>query len=205
MRTRRVEWVATAALAGLLASCGSLDSPDLSTGVVAGRIDPAYAGGRVYLFGQPEVGQPLAGDGSFHLEVPSGRVTIVALDGKDRAGLLAADVPGADAVWVGPAPAAAGGGDSSFPGSPGPPLPLAGFIQARAGPTTGPVSTDARFTVSGTDVAGVAPSAAGDALLGPLPPGVFELRVEAPGFAAASVAVTVVAGGTVVADVLLAP
>jgi len=205
MRSRGVEHVAVVALAGLVASCGSLDNPDLSSGVVAGRVVPAYAGGRVYLFGAPAVGQALDADGSFRLIVPSGRATVVAFDGKDRAGLLPAEVRGADVVWVGPAASTAAGGDATLPGSAGPPLPLAGWIRARAGPTAGPLSTGARFTVGGTDVAGVAPAASGDADLGPLPPGAFELRVTAPGFAESRLAVTVVAGTTVVAEVVLSP
>lgn len=202
------------AVALLAAACGGLEAPDLSTGAVAGRVTPAFPGGRVYVLGRPELAAPLAGDGSFYVGgVPAGPARLVALDGGERAGLLAVEVRGADVTWIGassPAPAApppgpSGPSDPASGDSTGPTLPLAGFVHARALGPGGAALADARFTVAGTDLVEVAAGAAGDALLGPLPPGAFELVVRAGGHGELRAAVEVRSGETLALDVTLAP
>jgi hypothetical protein len=198
----------------LLAACGGLETPDLSTGAVAGRVVAAAPGGRVYVLGRPDLHAALAQDGSFFVDgVPVGAIEVVAFDGASRAGRLPALVRGADVTWIGPAAAGEGANPSSTPapgasdpanGADGSGLPLAGAIVARATSAGQPV-LDARFTVERTDRIAVAPGPGGDAVLTPLPPGAFTLLVTAPGHAEARVAVEVRAGEDATVDVVLAP
>jgi hypothetical protein len=201
---RRVP-LAFLALAVLLAACGGLESPDLATGAVAGRVDPAFPGARAYVLGRPEVRSELDAAGAFLLApVPVGDVAVVVFDGSTRAGLRAARVRGAEVTWVGPAPAPLAGADGGAqeplpPGGGSGALPLAGTIQARATASGGPVP-GVRFTVEGTELVAVAPGGGGDAPLGPLPPGTFELVARAEGFAEARRTIEVRAGETVAVE-----
>jgi hypothetical protein len=189
--------------AALLASCGGLENPDLSTGALEGRIVPSYPGGRVYLFGRPDLACPLAADGSFYLVVPVGPAVLVALDGADRAGLVSAIVRGAEVTRVGSVapdgPIATPGNDALLA------LPPAGWIEVAATSSAGVPILDASFTLDGTDQREIAPSTSTRAILGPLPAGTFDLRVRAPGFAEAKERIEVLAGQRVVHEVTLAP
>jgi hypothetical protein len=207
---RRVPLAISTVLGILLAACGGLESPDLATGAVAGRVDPAFPGARAYVLGQPEVRTELDAEGAFLLApVPVGDAAVVVFDGSTRAGLRAARVRGAEVTWVGPAPAPLAGTDGA-PGEPLPlpgasgALPLAGTIQARATASGAPVA-GVRFTVEGTELVAVAPGAGGDAPLGPLPPGTFELVARAEGFAEARRTIEVRAGETVAVELGLEP
>jgi len=191
------------AAALLLAGCGGLENPDLSSGAVAGRIAPAFPGGKVYLFGRPDLAAPLAADGSFYLTAPAGPAVLVALDGGAGAGLIGLVVRGGDITWLGFDPE---GGAAPVGSADAPPVVLApaGFLTVTARSTAGSVLQAARFTLAGTDQRDVAPDATGQAKLGPLPAGTFELRAGAPGLAEARLQVEVVAGQDVARDVTLA-
>jgi hypothetical protein len=190
-----------ATLAIGLAACGGLESPDLSTGAIAGRVAPVSPGGRAYVLGLPGVRAELDAEGAFFLQpVPVGAAAVVVFDGDARAGLLTAVVHGAEVTWVGPAPAPASDSAPQAPGSANSALPLAATILARASATGTPVP-GVRFTVEGTDLAGVAPDPTGDAVLAPLPPGTFELVARADGFAEARKLVEVRSGESVTVDV----
>jgi hypothetical protein len=202
-RNRAAARLPTAALlvGVLLAACGGLENPDLSEGAVTGRIAPFRPGGRVYLFGRPDVGTPLAADGTFYLVVPAGPAVLVALDGAGGAALLGVMVAGAEVTRLGSPPDAG----PVVPGSLDTPvaLPPAGFLRLTARSTVGTALGEARFTLSGTDQRDVAPAASGEALLGPLPAGTFELVVRAPGVAEARAEVEVVAGQVLSREVTL--
>lgn len=202
-----------AALSLVATACGGLDSPDLSTGAIAGRVAPAYPGGRAYVLGRPELAAELDADGAFLLApVPVGAAEVVVFDGDVRAGRLPAVVRGAEVAWVGPAPDRRSDGSvgpAGPDGEPFPPqsgagdglLPLAGTIVATA--TAGGAPVDGvRFDVEGTDQLGVAPGEGG-AVLGPLPPGTFEVVARAAGFAEVRRTVTVGAGETVAVQLAL--
>jgi hypothetical protein len=198
--------VPVAVFAILVAACGGLESPDLTTGAVAGRVDPAFPGGRAYVLGHPDVRAELDAQGAFLLSpVPVGDAAVVVYDGDARAGLRVAVVRGAEVTWIGPAASpqsADGGAQEPFPpaGESGA-LPLAGTIRARATAGGAPVP-GVRFTVEGTEHVAV-PGTAGEATLGPLPPATFELVARADGFAEARGAVTVRSGETVVVELAL--
>jgi hypothetical protein len=200
--------VPVAVFAILVAACGGLESPDLTTGAVAGRVDPAFPGGRAYVLGRPEVRAQLDAEGAFLLApVPVGDAAVVVYDGSARAGLRVAVVRGAEVTWIGPAasPQSADvGAQEPFPpaGESGA-LPLAGTIQARA-TANGLAVPGVRFTVEGTELIAVAPGAGGDTLLAPLPPGTFELVARADGFAEARRTIELRAGETIAVELGLA-
>jgi hypothetical protein len=102
---RPVPFAAAAAL--LLAACGSLDTPDVTTGEVTGRLSSVKgADARVYVLGQPELGSAVAGDGSYRIAgVPAGPATkLVFYDGgpagQGRAEVVTTEVRGATRVSV---------------------------------------------------------------------------------------------------------
>jgi hypothetical protein len=194
----------------LVLACGGLENPDLSSGEIAGRLAPTYPGAHAYVLGRPDLRATLGADGSFVLRsVPVGATQVVLLDGAANAGLLAADVRGAEVAWVGPldpAPAQTGSvaPQAGSPPAAASPLPLAGGIAATA--TAGGVPlASARFTVEGTELLDVAPDAGGTATLAPLPPGSFTLLVRADGLATARLAVEVRAGEVAPVGVPLSP
>jgi hypothetical protein len=187
--------------AALLASCGGLENPDLSQGAVAGRVEPAFPGGRIYLFGRPDLSTPLGADGSFYLVVPAGRAVLVAFDGVDRAALVGVDVRGADVTWVG---SLSETGPIATPDSTLS-LPPAGWVQVVARSSAGSPLLEARFTIAGTDQREVAPATSAQALLGPLPAGAFDLVVKAPGYAEVREKIEVLAGQVLVHEVTLVP
>jgi hypothetical protein len=199
--------LAVSVVAMLAAGCGGLESPDLSTGAIEGRISPAFEGGRVYVLGSPDRRADLGTDGTFRLEgVPIGPVTLVAYDGGERAGLLPVLVRGAEVTSVLPGAAQVDGPQAGSPPPAADPadfLPLAGRLVVRAlAGGGGEILGDARFTVEGTEWVDVAPDASGAGT--PLPPGLFQLVVRAAGYVDASLAVEVRSDEVVRYDVPLA-
>jgi len=178
-----------------LAGCGGLESPDLGTGTLRGRIVGGRAGGYVYPLGLPGAKVPIDAEGRFEIEeLPVGDVALVVVDGVDpidgtrRAGIVQAEVEGAEEHEIEELDAAD--------------LPLAGRVFAMARPAGGAVAADPRFTVIGTDQIDAGPGATGLALLDPLPPGDFELVASMSGFVEVRTALTVVSA-TVIVEVPL--
>ncbi len=165
----------------LAAACGSLESPDVSTGSVTGRISGGTAAGYAYVFGHPEIRAALAADGSFRLDrVPSGEQEIVVFDGSAGAARLGIEVHGADVRQL----AATG------------PLPLASRLVAQVSPVAGTLPQGLTFGVDGTEFQGVAAGEAGTALY-PLPAGSYVVRATQPGFHDSATTLQVGEGETV--------
>ncbi len=176
MRIAAIASVAAAALAG----CGALDNPDLTQGVVSGRLavqDPAKA--YVYVLGRPDVKAPVGADGSFRLEhVPAGVQELVAFDGSTGARRLGVQVVGADVR------------DVSDLGR----LPAAGWVLASSSPISGTTAAGLEFTAVGTVLEHVPASTSGTAWLFPLPAGGYRVRASQPGFLDHEVEVSVAEG-----------
>ncbi len=171
----------------LAAACGSLDSPDVATGSVTGRISGGTAAGYAYVFGHPEIRAALAADGSFRLDrVPSGEPEIVVFDGAAGAARLGGEVHGADVRQL----AATG------------PLPLASRVVAQVSPVAGTLPQGLRFGVDGTEFQGVAAGEAGTELY-PLAAGAYVLRVAQPGFHESAVPLEVGEGETIPYEAML--
>lgn len=190
---RRLAFAATALV---LAACGRLESPDLGTGTVRGRLVGGRAGAYVYPLGLPEAKALVAADGRFEIErVPAGDVSLVVIDGADpidgarRAGIVLVEVEGAEENEIDEIDASA--------------LPLAGRVFALPRAAGGAVPAMPRFTVVGTDQIDVGPGPTGLAALDPLPPGSFELTAAMDGYATARVAL-VVTSATLLQEVPLA-
>ncbi|BDG01648.1 carboxypeptidase-like regulatory domain-containing protein [Anaeromyxobacter oryzae] len=178
-----------------LAACGGLETPDLRTGVVVGRISGAATGGYVYPLGRPELKVALAADGSFRIAAPAGTQSLVLYDGTfqrdpvtgallspGRAQQVEVEVEGADVRDVGDHPASG--------------LPLAGSVLAGVRAESGARCKDPRFTVDGTDRDEVVTDGAPAAFLAPLPEGDYPLTVSMDGFRSRTATVRVVAGAT---------
>jgi len=83
----------------LLAACGGLESPDLSTGQVSGKLVGAKPGAFAYALGRPKTKAELDADGSYTIRgVPvtaTGTAPIVLFDGDKRADIVGAPVKAA--------------------------------------------------------------------------------------------------------------
>jgi hypothetical protein len=86
--------VAVALLFGV-AGCGGLDTPDLSSGIVSGRLVGAKPGAYVYAYGRPDWKVPVAADGTYEVRAPAGSSQVVLFDGESRAELHAVEVKAA--------------------------------------------------------------------------------------------------------------
>lgn len=185
----------------LLSACGGLETP---VATVTGRILGAGAGAYAYPLGRPElkVSPPVdgAGTASFRLEgVPTDVRALVLWDGIDRAELVPVDVVGGETNRVADRyGAAAAVGEAAR-------MPLAGAILAAALPEGGAVPAPPAFTLLETDHQQRPPDAGAGvtATLYPVPAGRFELLATTTGFRPRRMAVQVVAGGTVPAQLLM--
>lgn len=177
-----------AALLSLTAGCGGLDSPDLATGEVQGRILGASAGAYAYPLGRPELAVRAAagGDFSFRFALPSGAQELVLYDGGVRAERVPVEVEGADVRTVADR---RGEGASGA----GPMMPLAGAILAGVRAVGGALPLDPRLEVVGTDQRSVQ---AVTALFQPLPAGRYRLTAQMAGFLAGAADVDVVEGAS---------
>jgi Cys-rich repeat protein len=177
-------------VAAALAACGRLDTPDLSTGAVSGRLTgaPSASAGHAYVLNWPECRAALAADGTFTLDrVPVGAQQVVLFDGASRAEILSVVVrPGSRT----PLDRAAVD------------MPLAGRISAAVRPTSGAVGTGASFTVVGTIHQALAAIGEGR-VINPLPPGTFQVSATLAGFRPLPVTVTVAAGLASAAEVTM--
>jgi hypothetical protein len=163
--------------AALMAGCGGLDSPDLETGQVSGRLTGDFKKGAAfaYAFGAPETKVPIADDGSYTLNrvpvasngnVPSGKTQVVIFDGDKRADFHVADVK----------PASRTQADDRDAGT----LAVARSVVTAARCSGGASAAQTVYTVLG---AALKDDAKGDvATLFPLPPGVFKVRARLAGF-----------------------
>jgi hypothetical protein len=158
--------------AALAAGCGGLDSPDLSTGQVSGRLTGNFSKGVAfaYALGAPETKVLIGDDGSYTLDgVPvtsSGKAQVVLFDGDVRADIEVADVKPASRTR-------AGDRDSGT-------LATARSVVTAARCSGG---ASAANTVYSVDGAALRDEAKGDvARLFPLPPGVFKVRAKLSGF-----------------------
>ncbi len=179
--------IAAAALVAALSACGGLETPDLSRGAVAGRIDGALPGAYAYVYGAPQLRAALAADGTFEIDgVPVGSASVVLYDGSNHAEMVAVEVQGATRAWIDRTAAA---------------MPLAGSIVAAARPQGGTIGMGASYTVDGTVLAGVmATSTALSVELWPLPGGSFVVWAALPGFLSVATPVTALGGATVAAE-----
>jgi len=170
----------------LAAGCGGLDSPDLSTGQVSGRLTGDFKKGAAYAYalGAPETKALVADDGSYTLDrVPvgsSGKAQVVLFDGDVRADIEVADVKPASRTR-------AGDRDSGT-------LALAGRVVAAVRCSGGASGKNTAYKV---DEAALSADASGDvAELFPLPAGVFNVRATLSGFRENAREVAVASGAT---------
>lgn len=174
----RIQSILGAAIAALLAAgCGGINSPDLSTGQVSGRLTGSFKKGAAfaYALGAPETKVLVADDGSYTLShvpvasngnVPDGQTQVVLFDGDTRADLVVAQVKPASRTQAPDQDAAA--------------LARARAVVAAARCAGG---ASAANTVYGVDGVALRDDARGDvAQLFPLPPGVFQVRATLTGF-----------------------
>jgi hypothetical protein len=180
-------YIVSGALAALLlAGCGGLDSPDLGTGQVSGRLTGNFKRGAAfaYALGAPQTKVLVADDGSYTLdEVPvtsSGKAQVVLFDGDVRADVEVADVRPASRTR-------ANDRDSGT-------LALAGRVVAAVRCSGGASGKNTSYRV---DEAALAADASGDvAELFPLPAGVFNVRAALSGFRENARSVAVASGAT---------
>lgn len=176
----------------LLAACGELESPDLETGSLTGRLANASAEAYVYPLGRPDLLVHPGPDGRYTVEkVPVETAALVVADAPDglwRAELVPVEVDGGEARAVPERNALA--------------LPLAGRVAAVARFGGGCTSASPRFTVAGTDQVDVAPAAPDvAAVMERLPEGAFELRARSEGFTEGSRTISVISGTTILEEV----
>lgn len=194
--------------AGLAAQgCGGMGTPDLSHGVLTGRINGAVtAKAYVYPLGAPQQKVAVAADGSFRLAASADTRAVVLWDGSGdpaaatptglgRAQLLPVEVRGSDEVNLGEFH-----GEGSTV-SEQQKMPLAGGVLAGASTPTGELCRDPAFEVEGTDQRKVAVGTVPAEYLAPLPGGAYKLRVEMAGFQTKEVDIVVTPGATTPADV----
>lgn len=183
-----VPWVA------LVAACGGLESPDLGTGTVRGRIVGHLDGAYVYPFGRPDLKASVATDGTFAVQhVPVETHEIVLVDGPN-AGVRRAVRAQVEIVGAGETTIEDRYGDAAV--DPTQKMPLAGTVVAFARCEGGANPSSQRFTIIGTDQVSVPAGATGAAVMTPLPPGAAAIRGEVYGFLEAELAVTVVSGAS---------
>ena len=154
----------------LVAGCGGIDSPDLATGQVSGRlvgVKPG-AGAYVYALGKPETKVLVADDGSYTVnKVPVGSSSqaLVAFDGETRADYIAAEVKPASKTKL----------DELDANTLRPARSVAASVACSYGISTDGVSYDVEGVALRDEGHGA------QAVLFPVPPGVFKVRARAAG------------------------
>jgi hypothetical protein len=184
----RVPLALVSALA--LAGCGVLESPDLATGELTGRLVNATAAAYVYPLGRPDLAVSPAVDGGYTIaRVPVETGWLVAVDGDGLAGSWRAELVPVEVR---------SGERAQAPERDALAMAAAGRVAAVARLGGGCESSALRFSVIGTDQVDVAPGAVGSAaFLEKLPPGTFLLAGRSGGFVAGSAAIEVRSGETV--------
>jgi hypothetical protein len=161
--------IAALSAALLLAACGGLNSPDLATGQVSGRLAGAQPGAFAYALGAPQTKAEIAADGSYTINgVPvtaTGTAPIVLFDGATKADIVAAPVKGASKTRADDTDASA--------------LALARKVTVTAACGGSVSPNNVTYEVEGVALRddGTGPSAT----LFPLPPGKFKVRAHAKG------------------------
>ncbi|GAO04150.1 hypothetical protein [Anaeromyxobacter sp. PSR-1] len=180
-----------AVLLALTLGCGGLDSPDLSTGEVQGRILGASAGAYVYPLGRPDlvVRAAAAGDFAYRLALPRGEHDLVLYDGGVRAERVPIEVEGAGVRTVADRRGEGAAGAAAK-------MPLAGAILAGVRAVGGALPLDPRLDVTGTDPGARLPLGTTTALFQPLPAGRYRLTAEMVGFLKGGADVDVVEGAS---------
>jgi hypothetical protein len=186
-------------LSGLaLTACDGLDNPDLATGSVTGRILNASSAAYVYPLGRPDLrvsNSSGSGTWQFTIErVPVETEELVVVDtaGVARAQLVRAEVEGGEVRQV---------RDDVDAAAMRPAGRVAAAARLQGG--CGAIAVSPRFTVGGTDQAGVPANSTGGAELELLPEGRFDLLAEMVGFRKGRTTVDVVAGATTPKTVVL--
>lgn len=161
----------------LLAGCGGLDSPDLQTGQVSGKLTGNFKKGEAfaYALGAPETKVLVADDGSYTLSrvpvasngnVPDGTAQVVLFDGDVRADIQEAEVRPASRTQASDRAAES--------------LARARTVVTAARCSGGASAAKTVYSVDGAALKG---DAKGDvATLFPLPPGKFKVRAKLSGF-----------------------
>ncbi len=185
-----VPWVA------LAAACGGLESPDLGTGTVRGRIVGHLDGAYAYPVSRPDLKASVAADDTFAVQhVPVETHEIVLVDGPNAAGVRRAVRAQVEIVGAGETTIEDRYGDAAAVYDTQK-MPLAGTVVAFARCEGGADPSSQRFTIIGTDQVSVSAGATGAAVMTPLPPGAAAIRGEVNGFLEAELAVTVVSGAS---------
>ncbi len=184
-----VPWVA------LAAACGGLESPDLGTGTVRGRIVGHLDGAYVYPVSRPDLNASVATDDTFTVQhVPVETHEIVLVDGPNagirRAIRAHVEIEGAAETTIEDRYGDGAAVDDTQK------MPLASTVVAFARCEGGANPSSKRFTIIGTDQVSVYAGATGAAVMTPLPPGAAAIRGEVVGFLDAEVAITVVSGAS---------
>ncbi|MFP2897513.1 carboxypeptidase regulatory-like domain-containing protein [Corallococcus sp. 4LFB] len=161
MRAKACGWGLLLALAG----CGGFVNGDLRTGTVKGRILGVEADvARVSVMGHSELRTTVAADGSFQLDgVPATSLELFVVASRTRAARKSVVAQGAQVTDVGDI--------ASSPGA---------FLTVRVSDESGaiPSGVEVELKDTGLDRIKLEPGV-GEARLGPLPTGCYELEVKA--------------------------
>lgn len=150
-----------------LGGCGGLDNGPLTVGVVRGELRSAVSGQAVVsIFGQPDVFMRPDSSGQFQLvDVPQGQLELFAVANESRAVRLPLLVHGGGVTDLGRVEARPGG-----------------FIHLQLRTGSYQKLGGTKINVVGTPFQRVSVTDSGEALVGPLPEGCYELNTNAPGF-----------------------
>ncbi|NOK20991.1 carboxypeptidase-like regulatory domain-containing protein [Corallococcus carmarthensis] len=161
MRAKACGWVLVLAMAG----CGGFDNSSLQTGTVRGRILGVEADvARVSVMGRTDLRASVASDGSFQLDgVPATSLELFVVASRTRAARKPVVAQGARVTDVGDI--------ASAPGA---------FLTVRVMDERGAIPSGIEVEVKGTGLDRIKADASnGEARLGPLPVGCYELEVKA--------------------------
>ncbi|MBZ4329955.1 carboxypeptidase-like regulatory domain-containing protein [Corallococcus sp. AS-1-12] len=161
MRAKACGWGLLLALAG----CGGFDNGDLRTGTLKGRILGVEADvARVSVMGRSDLRASVSADGSFQLAgVPATSLELFVVASRTRAARKAVVAQGAQVTDVGDI--------ASAPGA---------FLTVRVTDEGGAIPSGVEVELKDTGLDRIKLAAGnGEARLGPLPPGCYELEVKA--------------------------
>jgi hypothetical protein len=198
--------LALAALAA--AGCGGFETPDVSTGVVEGRVvGAASTAAFAYPLGRPDLKTALESDGRFSIGgVPVTTSAIVVYDGgsydSGRAQAVPVTVAGAMRNVISDVYGELAAVDEALK------MPRAGRVLAAARVTNGSSVATARFTMLQTDLVDLPtepdPGALDDVVdLWPVPEGLFDVAATLAGFRPGTAPAEVVAAATIEVEVPL--